>query len=122
MRISRIRLYLIASEPRMHSRVPCRVLGIPPGVSFCLARVPASISVQSMNFLVGFPQAVLLASYEDIDPAGVLRSTGVTPLRRYYDPLRPPTTPHGGYCFPSWVVSSHALEGSRLVGSLRFLG
>ncbi len=89
----------------MHRRVPLRVWGIPPGVSSCLARVPASISAQSMNSVVGFPQAALLASYGDIDPAGVLRSTGVTPLRRYYDPLRPPTTPHSGYCFPSWVVS-----------------
>src|SRR5580698_1995836 len=36
-------------------------------------------------------------------PAGVLGSTGVTPLPRYYDPLRLPTWPTGSYGFPSVV-------------------
>jgi hypothetical protein len=38
-----------------------------------------------------------------MNPAGVLGSTGVTPLRRYYDPLRLPARPGGGYWFPPLV-------------------
>ena len=53
--------------------------------------------------------------------AGALGSTGVTPLPRYYDPLRLPRGPDGGYSFPPPVRSppSHGLE--RPDGSLRFL-
>jgi hypothetical protein len=38
-------------------------------------------------------------------PAGSLRSTRVTRLRRYYEPLRLPTQPSRGYSFPRFVTS-----------------
>jgi hypothetical protein len=41
--------------------------------------------------------------FRPMGPAGALRSTGVTPLHRYYGPLRLPTWPTGGYGFPSVV-------------------
>jgi hypothetical protein len=55
----------------------------------------------ALNSVIGFPQAVLLASDEGINPAGVLRSAGVTPFHRYYGPLRLPTGQDDGYWFPS---------------------
>jgi len=97
MQISRIRLYLIVSDTRMQRQVTASDLGIPPAVLACLASVPAPISAQSVVPVLGFPQAALLASYEGVDPAGVLCSTGVTPLHRYYDPIRLPTGSIGGY-------------------------
>ena len=48
-------------------------------------------------------QADLLTSDGNMNSAGALRSTGVTPLPRYYGPLRLPTRPDGGYGFPSPV-------------------
>ena len=48
-------------------------------------------------------QAVLLTSDENANLAGVLRSTGITPLPRYYVPLRLPTRPACGYVFPQAV-------------------
>jgi hypothetical protein len=41
--------------------------------------------------------------FRPTSPAGALCSTGVTPLPRYYGPLRLPTRPAGGYGFPSVV-------------------
>ena len=38
--------------------------------------------------------------FRPTSPAGALCSTGVTPLQRYYGPLRLPTWPTGGYGFP----------------------
>jgi hypothetical protein len=38
-----------------------------------------------------------------MNPAGALRSTGITPLPHYYGPLRLPTRPTGSYGFPSVV-------------------
>src|SRR5262249_36567285 len=49
-------------------------------------------------------QADLLAPEGSHSSAGVLGSTGVTPLRGYYDPLRLPTGPPRGYAFPRRVV------------------
>ena len=40
---------------------------------------------------------------ENTFSAGSLRSTGVTRLRRYYEPLRLPAGPDGGYVFPQSV-------------------
>ena len=58
-------------------------------------------------------QADLLASDGDTNLAGDLRSTGITPLRRYYVPLRLPTGPMGRYGFPSHVdPESHPDSGS----------
>ena len=57
-------------------------------------------SVRRVWSVVGFPQAVLLTSSETVNPVGVLRSTGVTPLPRYYGPLRLPAWPSPGYSFP----------------------
>jgi hypothetical protein len=51
-------------------------------------------------------------------PAGSLRSTGVTRLHRYYEPLRRPTQPNRGYSFPRFVTSQGTapdLSGSRRV-------
>jgi len=53
--------------------------------------------------------------------AGLLRSTGVTRLHRYYEPLRLPTEPTDGYLFPRAVACSLARRVGRLAGSLRFL-
>jgi hypothetical protein len=52
--------------------------------------------VRSGNFF----QAGRSSSCGNKFSAGSLRSTGVTPLRRYYEPLRLPTTPDCGYVFP----------------------
>ena len=48
-------------------------------------------------------QADLLTSDENMNSAGALRSTGVTPLHRYYGPLRLPTWQNHGYGFPQFV-------------------
>jgi hypothetical protein len=45
-----------------------------------------------------------------------LRSTGVTPLPRYYGPLRLPTRPPDGYVFPP-CVEAIALAAPGLPGS-----
>ena len=90
----------------MHRPVTTSDLGIPPAVLDRLASVPALYSARSLEPVLGLPQAGLLASDEGIDPAGVLRSTGVTPLPRYYGPLRLPSLPDGGYWFPQPVVLS----------------
>ena len=55
-------------------------------------------------------QAGLLTSQENTNPAGGLRSTGVTPLPRYCAPLRLPTGPGGGYEFPLSVVPTSCPE------------
>src|SRR5262249_43266082 len=55
-------------------------------------------------------QADLLASDVSANPAGDLRSPGVTPLRRYYVPLRLPTGPAGGYAFPPPVARDSGPE------------
>ncbi len=49
--------------------------------------------------------------------AGPLRSTGVTPLPRYYGPLRLPTNQHTGLCLPLLPPGYEP----QLAGSLRFL-
>ena len=65
--------------------------------------------VRSGNFF----QAGRSSSCGNKFSAGFLRSTGVTPLRRYYEPLRLPTEPKRGYVFPRFVADpSH--EGSTL--------
>ena len=53
-------------------------------------------------------QADLLTSDENMNLAGALGSTRVTPLHSYYGPLRLPNWPIGGYGFPSIVdLRSH---------------
>lgn len=47
---------------------------------------------------------------------GPLRSTGVTPLPRYYGPLRLPTQPQVGYVFPTHVAHNSSTT-SGLPGS-----
>ena len=46
-------------------------------------------------------QSARLPSHENASTARPLRSTGITPLPRYYGPLRLPTQPPGGYVFPT---------------------
>ena len=58
------------------------------------------------DFRSGLTQAVLRASDRDADSAGALCSTGVTPLPRYYSPLRLPTEASDGYVFPPPVVTA----------------
>jgi hypothetical protein len=55
-------------------------------------------------------QADLLTSGENISSPGDLRSTGITPLRRYYVPLRLPRRPAKGYGFPLAVESESDLD------------
>ena len=57
----------------------------------------------------GFPKRSSSASDEGMSPVGALRSTGVTPLRRYYDPLRLLSGPHDGYSFPPRVARDAGL-------------
>ena len=81
---------------------------------------PSPISVKRLYPVLGHAQAVLLTSHGNIDPAGALRSTGITPLPRYYFPLRLPARPSGGYAFPSPVdPTSRSFHPDR---SPRFLG
>src|SRR5512135_892296 len=47
---------------------------------------------------------------ENMNPAGGLRSTGITPLRRYYSPLRLPAGPGRGYGFPPPVGPTPCLD------------
>ena len=49
--------------------------------------------------------------------AGVLRSTTVRRLRRYYDPLRPPAGPLDSLCIPNRASG----YDPQSAGSLRFL-
>jgi len=51
--------------------------------------------------------------FRPTSPAGALRSTRVTPLQRYYGPLRLPIWPTSGYGFPS-VVDSATESPSRV--------
>ncbi len=53
--------------------------------------------------VLGISQSAHLPSYSSESAVGVLRSTGITPLPHYYDPLRLPTRPHTGYVFPARV-------------------
>ena len=53
--------------------------------------------------------------------AGVLGSTGVTPLPRYYDPIRLLAKPRIGYEFPFPVAGHRAHDYQHFVRSLRFL-
>jgi hypothetical protein len=97
------------------SQPKARTGGVP-----CLATGPAPISVKRLNPVLGHAQAVLLTSHGNRDPAGALRSTGITPLPRYYFPLRLPARPSGGYSFPSPVdPTSRSFHPD---GSPRFLG
>ena len=48
-------------------------------------------------------QSELPPSYTNVPPVGPLRSTGITPLLRYYEPLRRLHGPTNGYVFPSAV-------------------
>ena len=61
---------------------------------------PQSSSRLGAYFRSGLTQAVLRAVDRDADSAGALRSTGITPLPRYYSPLRLPTEANDGYVFP----------------------
>ena len=98
MQISRTRLARTRSHRGMH------------WMSSLAAELGLS-SVRRYESVVGLPQAVLLSLFRPRGPAGALRSTGVTPLHRYYGPLRLPTWPTGGYCFPS-VVDPGSPSGS----------
>ena len=55
-------------------------------------------------------------SYGRTSLAGPLGSTGVTPLPRYYGPIRLPARPVGGYVFPL-AVEGHTFTGPGLPGS-----
>ena len=67
---------------------------------------PQSSSRLGAYFRSGLTQAVLRAFDLDADSAGALCSTGVTPLPRYYSPLRLPTEANDGYVFPPPVVTA----------------
>ena len=79
-----------------------------PGLLLWLSQL--LIPVQATGFFRSGTcvQADLLTSDENMNSAGALRSAGVTPLQRYYGPLRLPAWPDGGYGFPSFVdLRSH---------------
>jgi hypothetical protein len=58
---------------------------------------------QEVSFRSRVPPSGPPSLFRPMSPAGALRSTGITPLPRYYGPLRLPTWPTGGYGFPSVV-------------------
>ena len=62
-------------------------------------------------------QSAHSSSYGRTSLAGLLGSTGVTPLPRYYEPIRLPVRPAAGYVFPP-TVEGRALTGPGLPGSL----
>jgi hypothetical protein len=102
MQISRIRLYRIVSDTGMHRQLTTPRYKASDRRSWSAWPVSQpSTLLGALNSVIGFPQAVLLASDEGINPAGVLRSAGVTPFHRYYGPLRLPTGQDDGYWFPS---------------------
>ena len=55
-------------------------------------------------------------SYGRTSLAGPLGSTDITPLPRYYGPIRLPARPAGGYVFPP-AVEDHLFTGPGLPGS-----
>src|ERR1700757_3557483 len=65
-----------------------------------------------------FIQAVFSSPYRFMLSARPLRSAGVTPLPRYYGPLRRPAKPRAGYVFPPRVgpFCSHPTGPPRLLG------
>jgi hypothetical protein len=75
-----------------------------PGLHFwssqSLIPVQATVFFRSGTFV----QADLLTSDENVRSAGALRSAGVTPVQRYYDPLRLPAASSYGYLFPTPVA------------------
>ena len=56
-------------------------------------------------------------SYGRTSLAGLLGSTGITPLPCYYEPIRLPARPTDGYVFPL-AVEAFGLTGPGLPGSL----
>ena len=88
-----------------------------PGLHFwpsqSLILVQATVFFRSGTFV----QADLLTSDENVRSAGVLRSAGVTPVHRYYGPLRLPIASDDGYLFPTPVARAPchgALARSRI--------
>src|ERR1700677_3790681 len=69
----------------------------------------ASNGIAGWSFLRGWPLSSVVGLLskrissrliKNANSAGDLRSTGITPLPRYYVPLRLPTKPTSGYLFP----------------------
>ena len=56
------------------------------------------------------------SSYDRTSLAGLLGSTGITPLPGYYEPIRLPARPAGGYVFPP-PVEAYGLTEPGLPGS-----
>ncbi len=59
---------------------------------------------------MSFIQAALSPSCGNTPSTGPLRSTGITPLPHYYEPLRLPIEPRRGYGFPRPVDGSPTCE------------
>ena len=80
-----------------------------PGLLLWLIQSLVPSSGPSLSSVVGrCVQADLLTSDENMNSAGALRSTGVTPLHRYYGPLRLPAWPSRRLWFPASVdLMSH---------------
>jgi hypothetical protein len=61
-------------------------------------------------------QSAHFSSYGRTSLTGLLGSTGITPLPRYYEPIRLPARPAGGYVFPpaveAWGLTQPGLPGS----------
>jgi hypothetical protein len=68
-------------------------------------------------------QSAHSSSYGRTSLTGLLGSTGVTPLPRYYEPIRLPEQPANGYVFPpaveAWGLTGPGLPGSSTALSAR---
>ena len=61
------------------------------------------LSLPSVYSVADFRQSAFLSFVANAIPVRPLRSTRVTRLPRYYEPVRLPTSPPGGYVFPPAV-------------------
>jgi hypothetical protein len=106
-RVSRIRLSRRDSSMNMH------------GDHLRLGHPSVAISEAGVKSVVGRSQDGARLFVRHDSPTGSLRSTRVTRLRRYYEPLRLPDEPSHSYLF-LWSVDAPRQVG-RSPGSLRFL-
>ena len=77
---------------------------------------PKRVVDRSTNRPSADAQSAHSSSYGRTSLTGLLGSTGITPLPRYYEPIRFPARPADGYVFPpaveAWGLTQPGLPGS----------